>query len=325
MLLQVVFHARVAEEAEADAFDIDTVAGLLVEKLVRRHPHVFADGDASTPAEVEQAWERIKAAGEGRRRRAARGLRGRPAARHPRHPARRPRGGEGARPGAPPRPRPEAGRARRARGEPGQRSSPRSSGSAPRCATSPTRPDAGPAAGPGCMRTVDRVNDPVGEAPAMAGYGVGGPGWQPLPWSWAAERLAGARNFWMVTRLGHRAPARAAGLGGVGRRRAPVRVLVLAELPEGGQTSPPTRRCTFDPGDTVECVSVEGRALRVDEGARLDDLGRAVPREVPAACPRTCRGTSSGPTCLIEVVPERAFAIIEREDEFADRATRWRF
>ena len=61
VLLQVVFHARVAEEAGEDAFDIDTVAGLLVEKLVRRHPHVFADGDASTPAEVEQAWERIKA------------------------------------------------------------------------------------------------------------------------------------------------------------------------------------------------------------------------------------------------------------------------
>jgi XTP/dITP diphosphohydrolase len=61
VLLQVVFHARVAEEAPEGAFDVDTVAGLLVEKLVRRHPHVFADGDASTPAEVEQEWERIKA------------------------------------------------------------------------------------------------------------------------------------------------------------------------------------------------------------------------------------------------------------------------
>jgi XTP/dITP diphosphohydrolase len=61
VLLQVVFHARVAEEAAEGPFDIDTVAGLLVDKLVRRHPHVFADGDASTPAEVEQAWERIKA------------------------------------------------------------------------------------------------------------------------------------------------------------------------------------------------------------------------------------------------------------------------
>ena len=61
VLLQVVFHSRVAEESGPDAFDIDTVAGLLVEKLVRRHPHVFADGDASTPTEVEHAWERIKA------------------------------------------------------------------------------------------------------------------------------------------------------------------------------------------------------------------------------------------------------------------------
>lgn len=61
VLLQVVFHARVAEDAGEQAFDIDTVAGLLVDKLVRRHPHVFSDGDASTPAEVEQAWERIKA------------------------------------------------------------------------------------------------------------------------------------------------------------------------------------------------------------------------------------------------------------------------
>lgn len=63
VLLQVLFHARVAEDAadEADVFDIDDVAGCLVEKLVRRHPHVFADGDASTPEEVETAWARIKA------------------------------------------------------------------------------------------------------------------------------------------------------------------------------------------------------------------------------------------------------------------------
>ena len=63
VLLQVLFHARVAEDAadEEDMFDIDDVAGGLVAKLVRRHPHVFADGDASTPEEVEEAWARIKA------------------------------------------------------------------------------------------------------------------------------------------------------------------------------------------------------------------------------------------------------------------------
>ncbi|MEO7269253.1 MAG: MazG family protein [Knoellia sp.] len=63
VLLQVLFHARVAEDAESaqDQFDIDDVAGVLVDKLVRRHPHVFADGDASTPEEVEAEWARIKA------------------------------------------------------------------------------------------------------------------------------------------------------------------------------------------------------------------------------------------------------------------------
>jgi XTP/dITP diphosphohydrolase len=62
VLLQVAFHARVAEDDPSEPFDIDTVAGLLVDKLVRRHPHVFADGDASTPEEVEANWERIKEA-----------------------------------------------------------------------------------------------------------------------------------------------------------------------------------------------------------------------------------------------------------------------
>ncbi len=61
VLLQVLFHARVAEESATAPFDIDDVAAGLVAKLVRRHPHVFADGDAATPEEVELHWERIKA------------------------------------------------------------------------------------------------------------------------------------------------------------------------------------------------------------------------------------------------------------------------
>ncbi|KQU67668.1 MazG family protein [Phycicoccus sp. Root101] len=62
VLLQVAFQSRVAQEHASEPFDIDDVAGTLVEKLVRRHPHVFSDGDASTPAEVEATWEQIKAA-----------------------------------------------------------------------------------------------------------------------------------------------------------------------------------------------------------------------------------------------------------------------
>jgi XTP/dITP diphosphohydrolase len=62
VLLQVAFHARVAEEDPEAPFDIDDVAAGIVTKLVRRHPHVFADGTASTPGEVETSWEEIKAA-----------------------------------------------------------------------------------------------------------------------------------------------------------------------------------------------------------------------------------------------------------------------
>ncbi|WP_137119897.1 MazG family protein [Segeticoccus rhizosphaerae] len=62
LLLQVAFHARVGQEDPDEPFDVDDVAAGIVDKLVRRHPHVFADVDASTPAEVEANWETIKAA-----------------------------------------------------------------------------------------------------------------------------------------------------------------------------------------------------------------------------------------------------------------------
>ena len=60
LLLQVVFHARMAEEAGAFAFA--DVAETISEKMIRRHPHVFGDGDAKTPEAVRGNWEAIKAA-----------------------------------------------------------------------------------------------------------------------------------------------------------------------------------------------------------------------------------------------------------------------
>ncbi|WP_329384668.1 nucleoside triphosphate pyrophosphohydrolase [Streptomyces sp. NBC_01351] len=68
VLLQVVFHARIAQEGigdaedAAEAFSIDDVAGTLVEKLIHRHPHVFGDADAETPEDVHEHWQRTKAA-----------------------------------------------------------------------------------------------------------------------------------------------------------------------------------------------------------------------------------------------------------------------
>ncbi|MEU8462521.1 nucleoside triphosphate pyrophosphohydrolase [Streptomyces sp. NPDC029003] len=76
VLLQVVFHARIAQEAvaageegeeegeegeSAVAFSIDDVAGDLVDKLIRRHPHVFGDARADSPEDVNAHWQATKA------------------------------------------------------------------------------------------------------------------------------------------------------------------------------------------------------------------------------------------------------------------------
>jgi XTP/dITP diphosphohydrolase len=60
LLLQIAFQARVAQEHPSEPFDIDDVAGGLVDKLVRRHPHVFADVEAETPDAVAANWDVIK-------------------------------------------------------------------------------------------------------------------------------------------------------------------------------------------------------------------------------------------------------------------------
>ena len=60
LLLQVVYHARMAEEENAFAFG--DVVEAITRKMIRRHPHVFADKDGNiAPAAVKSAWERIKA------------------------------------------------------------------------------------------------------------------------------------------------------------------------------------------------------------------------------------------------------------------------
>ena len=63
VLLQVVFHARIAAEAaDGTGYTIDDVAEGIVAKLIRRHPHVFADVTVSGPEEVKRNWDAIKAA-----------------------------------------------------------------------------------------------------------------------------------------------------------------------------------------------------------------------------------------------------------------------
>ena len=74
LLLQVVFHARMAEEA--GEFTFGDVVDAITSKMIRRHPHVFARSEADTPDAVKKQWDEIKQAEKRERaeRRASRGI-----------------------------------------------------------------------------------------------------------------------------------------------------------------------------------------------------------------------------------------------------------
>jgi hypothetical protein len=167
------------------------------------------------------------------------------------------------------------------------------------------------------------MTEPRAERPHMPDYGVDGPAWSPLPWSWAAAKLAGNRNFWVVT------------ASAAGRPHA---------LPVWGVWDDDDHRFAFSCGprsrkaanlaanpqvvvtvdDTVECVSVEGTAGRVDDADRQQVwVQRYLAKYRPVAPDLSAEFLLQN--LLFELTPERAFAIVEREDEFAERATRWMF
>lgn len=164
---------------------------------------------------------------------------------------------------------------------------------------------------------------PVAEMPSMPDYGVRAETWEPLPWSWAAERLARSRSFWVVT------------VSAVGQPHA---------LPVWGVWDEDEHRFAFSCGprsrkarnlavnhrvavavdDTVECLSLQGRAdVLTDEGRRRTWAERYVAR-YRAESPDLDTAFVLA-HLVVEVRPERALAVIEREDEFATRPTRWRF
>ena len=60
LLLQVVYHAQMAEEA--GLFDFDQVAAAIADKMVRRHPHVFGSAEVESARAQSHAWEAVKAA-----------------------------------------------------------------------------------------------------------------------------------------------------------------------------------------------------------------------------------------------------------------------
>jgi len=66
LLLQVYFHSRMAEEDAKQPFNIEDVAKSVADKLIRRHPHVFAGASVNSSEDVLENWEKQKAAEKGR-------------------------------------------------------------------------------------------------------------------------------------------------------------------------------------------------------------------------------------------------------------------
>jgi XTP/dITP diphosphohydrolase len=66
LLLQVYFHSRMAEEDATQPFNIEDVAKSVADKLIRRHPHVFAGASVNSSEDILENWEKQKAAEKGR-------------------------------------------------------------------------------------------------------------------------------------------------------------------------------------------------------------------------------------------------------------------
>jgi general stress protein 26 len=162
----------------------------------------------------------------------------------------------------------------------------------------------------------------------MSDYGVPADPVGLLPWSWAQERLVDNRNYWVVT------------ASASGRPHAmPVWGVWLAETDRFWFSCSPSARkarniaenphCVVTVDDTVECISVEGRARIADQARDADAVDHAVATYVskywddPAVHPEMEAFVRSN--AIVEVAPDVGFGIIEREEEFAQRATRWRW
>ena len=166
---------------------------------------------------------------------------------------------------------------------------------------------------------------PIGERPGMAAYGTNSPDWRALPWDWAAERLIPNKNFWVVTVSAEGAP-HSLPVWGVWDDTDLRFMFSCAPTARKARNIAANPHVVVTVDSTVEAISVEGTAAPITDPGRVDAwIHRYVAKygsEVPDG---DGLGDFVRSHAMFEVVPTKAFAIIEREDEFALRATRWRF
>src|SRR5262245_61723663 len=112
--------------------------------------------------------------------------------------------------------------------------------------------------------TVRVVTEPVGERPYMPDYGVDTDQWRALPWSWAAQRLTGARNYWVVTVSAQGRP-HALPVWGVWDDDEHRFFFSCGPRSRKARNIEANPRVTIASEDTVEAISLAGSAAVIEE------------------------------------------------------------
>ncbi len=166
--------------------------------------------------------------------------------------------------------------------------------------------------------------DPTATPPDMAAYGVDASTWVPLEWTWARERLEAARNFWLTTASADGRP-HSMPVWGVWDDGAQRFAFSCAPTARKARNLGENPHVVITTESTVEALSIEGSAslLDPDDHRREEWIDRLVVKY-------RAMGSDLGAPFLrrnlvFDVRPSRAFAVIERDEEFSTRATRWRF
>lgn len=160
----------------------------------------------------------------------------------------------------------------------------------------------------------------------MADYGVPESTDGVLPWDWAEERLARTRNYWVTTATPagrpHSMPVWGVWLSG--RERFWFSCSPSSRKARNLRANP---QVVVAPTDTVEVVSLEGRAAEVTGGdlaEHVEAYWTKYGHEMEGMDRAAVAGFLASHASF-EVTPERAFGIIERGEDFSQRATRWRW
>ncbi len=179
-----------------------------------------------------------------------------------------------------------------------------------------------------CLTDIVAAMEPLVEMPSMASYGVNATGWNGLPWSWASERLVANRNYWVVTVSGAGEP-HSMPVWGVWDTAQNVFGFSCAPDSKKRRNLAVNGHVSVSCSDTVECISVQGVARVLDpqdpqNTQSLDSIVALYVAKYSGEAPGDLGAFVRAHT-IVEVRPTVAFGVVEREEDFATRATRWRF